>query len=128
MRFAFVLFGLCCCSLSVCLAVDASTAGAESLPWYRPILDMGVAGSFIVYLIYDRHVERNRKDEENARWVKMDQTLLDMVAKATEANMEMAAALRELRTSDRDLCCEIQRLVTVMSTGRDYRRRAEDEE
>lgn len=124
MRALFAMIAVALCTVSV-FAADAATASDAGI-WYKPLLDLGVAGSFIVYLIYDRHVERNRKDKENDRWNKMESILMEMVASTTKVNMETTIAVKELRTSNEDLCTEVQRLVTIASTGNDYRRRMTD--
>lgn len=128
MRFVFAVLCLGLCTLNVCYAAEAaSLPGAEGVSlWYKSLIDLGIAGSFIGYLIYDRHVERGRKDKENERWISMDAALIGMVKESTAVNMEMTAALKELRKSNEGVCGEMQRMVTISSTGSDYRRRAAD--
>jgi hypothetical protein len=96
--------------------------------WYKPLIDLGIAGSFIAYLIYDRHIERNRKDKENDRWNRMENVLLELVGSTTKVIIEATIELKEQRASYNNLCAEVQRLITVLSTGSDHRRRATDHE
>jgi hypothetical protein len=117
------------CSIGFCISAESiGAATGVASEWYQPLRDLGVAGIFIAYLIYDRHEERKRKDVENKRWEKVDDRLLVTVENDAAAKMELAGALKELRTSNENMCNEIQRMVTIASTGNDHRRRASDKE
>lgn len=129
LRYLLSLAAIMVGSVGLCIAAE-SAGGADSAvsEWYKPLRELGVAGIFIAYLIYDRHEERKRKDSENERWKTMDQTLLDEVRESTAAKIELVAALKELRASHENMGGELQRLVTVTTTGNDFRRRTTDSE
>lgn len=127
------VFAVACCILlflGVGLAVEGGQTGDGDMlgTWYKPIFDMGIAGTFIGYLIYDRHLARKDKKEENARWVRMDETLISLVKEGTASNIDLASALREARASSDELICNVQRLATVVSTGNAHSRRVTDKE
>jgi hypothetical protein len=128
LRYVFAIAWIILWMIGIAMATEAAPMVAEGSAWYKPILDLGIAGTFIAYLIYDRQVELRRKNQENDRWIRLDQQLIDMVEKNTAANMEIAAALKELRASNESLRSNMERVVTVVATGTDHRRRLTDDD
>ena len=128
MRIVFTLPCLVLCTISICYAAEAAQSPLASAAdeWYKSILNLGAAGSFILYLIYTQHVERKRKDKENERWQRMETVLLELVGSTTKCIIEITASNKELRGAVDSLVAEMSRLVTIISAGSDHRRRVSD--
>lgn len=93
---------------------------------FRLLVDFGALGAFIIFLIWDRKREHERRDSDNKRWHTMDQALFALVEKCTLAIAESTSAMCEIRQSMQDVCKEMRRINTILATGKNHSRRESD--
>lgn len=124
MRYVFALLSLLLGVVSVVAASESD--GAATIQWQTNLQNLGGAGLFISYLICDRYIMRGDKLKENERWEKADERLFNIIVSDSELKEKLIHTLTEQRTTNTDLVTEVKRLVTIITTGSDHRRRSSD--
>ncbi len=88
---------LCRLALGGETPVPATTDPTGAL--FRLLTDFGALGVFIIYLIWQRKKDSEKKDEDSKRWYALDRELVGLVEKCTKAIVESTAVMSEIRLS-----------------------------
>ena len=125
-----IIPGLCAVCAVVALVCRSGMAGegyvsADPIGMiWRTLLESGITGCFIAYLIWREIQDRKQKIKENERWHTLDRELVDLVEKYSRFTTESIGVLNSLRDNIQQNTLELRRLAEG-ACGTGVRRRGE---
>lgn len=97
-----------------------------SLILLRPLIDLGALGVFVVFLLWDRKREMEKRAEDGKRWYALDQKLICLVETCTRTITESTSVMAEIRSNIHENTKEVSRMNSFLA-NRVANRFGEDE-